>query len=223
MSADDSWPCPLHPGGHKWNTRLRCSLCGVERSASDAIVSGLSSARGWDRADAERVRDAHRAEVLRGAADELLPVWEAMYEPGNVSDYLIGYTNGEAAAKGAALAWLHSEGEFDDARLEWVEQRPGDHHDRWFDLIENHDDGIPTGTGINVRRRLAASSPRTARGETCGSCRQPFDPSDTRFDGHARSGNTPYCHSCVDRCHESTDAFHVCAVCRSNAEGGDPR
>ncbi|MGW1492623.1 hypothetical protein [Streptomyces sp. NPDC002402] len=96
--------------------------------------------------------DAHAAEVVEDA----LPVWEAMYEPGNVSDYLIGYANSEVAARGAALAWLHSEGEFNTFRLEWVEQRPGDRHDRWFDLIENHDDGIPTDTGINVRRRMAA-------------------------------------------------------------------
>jgi hypothetical protein len=41
--------------------------------------------------------------------DTVLPAWEAMYEPGNVSDYLIGYANSEAAAKGAAEAWLRSE------------------------------------------------------------------------------------------------------------------
>lgn len=85
--------------------------------------------------------------------DLVLPAWEAMYEPGNVSDYLIGYTNSEAAAKGAAEAWLRSEAEV-TGRLEWVLQNPIDGYDREFELIQRHDDGIDTGPGINVRRRI---------------------------------------------------------------------
>jgi hypothetical protein len=86
--------------------------------------------------------------------DVVLPAWEAMYEPGNVSDYLIGYANSEAAAKGAAEAWLRSEKD-EPGRLEWAEMplRDDDEYDRWFDLIERHDDGIDTGPGIVVRRR----------------------------------------------------------------------
>ncbi|MGV9282156.1 hypothetical protein [Streptomyces sp. NPDC003730] len=53
--------------------------------------------------------------------------------------------------------------------------------------------------------------------EACGKCEQPFDPADTRHDGRAQHAGTPYCRGCVDRCHESTDAFHVCVICR------DPR
>ncbi|MFI2184564.1 hypothetical protein [Streptomyces sioyaensis] len=56
--------------------------------------------------------------------------------------------------------------------------------------------------------------------ETCGRCRQPFDTTDTRFNGRAQSRGTPFCRGCVDRCHESTDAFHRCPVC---TEGGDGR
>ncbi|MCX5528987.1 hypothetical protein OG785_45325 [Streptomyces sp. NBC_00006] len=82
----------------------------------------------------------------------VLPAWEAMYEPGNVSDYLIGYANSEAAAKGAAEAWLRSEKD-DPGRLEWVPQRPLDGYDAEFELVEHHDDGIDTGPGITVRRR----------------------------------------------------------------------
>lgn len=48
----------------------------------------------------------------------------------------------------------------------------------------------------------------------CGKCRSPFDPADTRFDGAARYASTPYCRRCVDRCHESTDAFHRCVICQ---------
>lgn len=49
--------------------------------------------------------------------------------------------------------------------------------------------------------------------ENCGRCRQAFDPADARFDGRARHGETPWCRRCVDLCHESTDAFHVCPIC----------
>ncbi|WP_434598305.1 hypothetical protein [Streptomyces sp. A5-4] len=52
-----------------------------------------------------------------------------MYEPGNVSDYLIGCTNSETAAKGATTAWVASWSDKDAVRLEWEEQRPGDCHD----------------------------------------------------------------------------------------------
>jgi hypothetical protein len=86
--------------------------------------------------------------------DLVLPAWEAMYEPGNVSNYLIGYANSEAAAKGAAQAWLKSQKD-EPGRLEWAEMplRDDDEYDRWFDLIERHDDGIDIGPGITVRRR----------------------------------------------------------------------
>lgn len=47
----------------------------------------------------------------------------------------------------------------------------------------------------------------------CGRCRESFDPNDTRFDGKAQFGNRPFCRRCVDRCHESNDAGHRCAVC----------
>jgi hypothetical protein len=58
----------------------------------------------------------------------------------------------EAAAKGAAEAWLRSESEV-TGRLEWVSQTPSDGHDQEAELIERHDDGIDTGPGITVRRR----------------------------------------------------------------------
>ena len=86
--------------------------------------------------------------------DTVLPAWEAVYEPGNVSDYLIGYTNSEAAARGAAEAWLRSESEV-TGRLEWVseERLATGEYDQWFELVERHDDGIDTGPGITVRHR----------------------------------------------------------------------
>lgn len=90
--------------------------------------------------------------------DTVLPAWEAVYEPGNVSDYLIGYANSEAAAKGAADAWLRSQAEV-TGRLEWVpeERLAAGEYDQWFELVERHEDGIDTGPGIVVRRRRPAT------------------------------------------------------------------
>lgn len=98
--------------------------------------------------------EAYADPILTKHANELLPDWEAMYEPGNVSDYLIGYANSEAAAKGAAEAWLRSEKQ-DVGRLEWVPDplMAVREHDQWFELIEHQDDIGTTGTGINVRHR----------------------------------------------------------------------
>ena len=95
------------------------------------------------------------------AVAELLPAWEVMYEPGNVSDYLIGYANSEAAAKGAAEAWMRSEKDEVTGRLEWVpwgDVTPmPDGYDRWFELAQRHDDGIDTGPGIAVRHRTPSA------------------------------------------------------------------
>ncbi|MFH8581693.1 hypothetical protein [Streptomyces zaomyceticus] len=117
--------------------------------------------------------------------DDIAPAWEACYEPGNVSDYLIGYANDEAAAKGAAIAWLTSQSDKNPATLEWVDMPTGDQHDHWYDLIQNHDDGIPTDTGINVRHRLPATvrdAARTASGQ---------QPKPTPWTADGRHGPTP--------------------------------
>lgn len=55
---------------------------------------------------------------------------------------------------------------------------------------------------------------KKAESTACAKCRTAFDPADGRFDGRARYAGTPYCRHCVDRCYESTDAFHVCVICR---------
>jgi hypothetical protein len=59
-----------------------------------------------------------------------------------------------------------------------------------------------------------ATTQRAANlGEECGKCRRPFDPADTRFDGHARHRETPYCRGCVDRCRDNEIADHRCVIC----------
>ena len=53
----------------------------------------------------------------------------------------------------------------------------------------------------------------------CRSCGTPFDPNDTAFDGRARHGETPYCRSCIDNCHEG-GTEHVCVICDPQRYGG---
>jgi hypothetical protein len=160
--------------------------------------------------------DVLNADELPAPADraaiaaELLPAWEAVYEPGNVSDYLIGYANDEAPAKAAAEAWLRSQAEV-TGRLEWLpeEQLATGRYDRWFELVERHDDGIDTGPGLIVRRRVAAEAQQQeppVHGESVAHLAgyQP-DGHDTR-DGEQAGGQTP-CGPAPDQC---------------DAEAGDP-
>lgn len=153
-------------------THLRWGLNDVLWSDDDSVLVMLS---GPDLEAYWLELDPERAAVLRedlagpdGAPSperdaliaELLPAWEAMYEPGNVSDYLIGYMNDQDAATGAAEAWMRSQSEV-TGRLEWVpwgDVTPmPDGYDRWFELAQRHDDGIDTGPGIVVRRRTATA------------------------------------------------------------------
>jgi hypothetical protein len=55
--------------------------------------------------------------------------------------------------------------------------------------------------------------------DTCGRCHRRFDPTDTAFDGRAQYRDTRFCRSCVDRCHESTDFAHTCAICARQPAG----
>lgn len=72
------------------------------------------------------------------------------------------------------------------------------------------------------RAHAAATSTRVDDAAACGRCRMPFDPTDTRFDGRAEERSLPgYCRGCVDRCHDSEDAFHVCVICQpAERDGG---
>lgn len=54
----------------------------------------------------------------------------------------------------------------------------------------------------------------------CRRCEKPFDPADTRFDGHAQHKLTPYCRSCIDLCHDG-GTEHVCRICDPKRYGGE--
>jgi len=118
--------------------------------------------------------------IARELLDEFLPTWEANYEPGNVSDYLIGYTNDEVAAKAAAIAWLQAQSDIDPVRLEWVEapKRADSRYDRCFGLVQDSADGMALDLGINVRHRLPAGvrdAARQATGQPVCACSHPQD------------------------------------------------
>ncbi|MFJ9318277.1 hypothetical protein [Streptomyces globisporus] len=117
-------------------------------------VGGVSSGDCTCTRCPDQAAGAHQTEQADTVLAAAIPEWEAVYEPGNVSDYLIGYANSEAAAKGAAIAWVLSQTDKTADRLEWVTQNWNDRHDAWFDLIERHDDGVDTGVGVTVRHRL---------------------------------------------------------------------
>lgn len=154
----------------RWNKTIRL----VFRAPDDGIVYAVHFQRGlteqqdcdlWFGDDEIKAVEVEQRPVVvqqwkpvdapaSRSLDLVLPAWEAMYEPGNVSDYLIGYANDEASAKGAAEAWLRSQKD-EPGRLEWVPQTPLSGYDTESELIERHDDGIDTGPGITVRHRTA--------------------------------------------------------------------
>ncbi|WP_098007890.1 hypothetical protein [Streptomyces sp. sk226] len=119
------------PGIDRWNPLRARGL-----SAGMAILRRLAG------------EAAAGADTVLAAA---IPEWEAVYEP---SDYLIGYANSEAAAKGAAIAWVLTQTDKTADRLEWNPTPHGDDHDEHFELSERHDDGIDTAVGVTVQRRL---------------------------------------------------------------------
>ena len=47
---------------------------------------------------------------------------------------------------------------------------------------------------------------------SCARCGRAFDSTDTRCDGLARHGRSPWCRGCVAWCHEA-DADHQCPIC----------
>lgn len=146
IDLEETIAAPFYGPGWDWDAS---DLKPVVREAADAVRPAFGKLT--------QERDRLRAD----AAAELMPVWEAVYEPGNVSDYLIGYMNDQDAATGAAEAWMRSQAEV-TGRLEWVpwgDVTPmPDGYDRWFELGQQHDDGIDTDSGIVVRRRKEPTS-----------------------------------------------------------------
>lgn len=75
------------------------------------------------------------------------------------------------------------------------------------------------GKRVHIMNPPAIEEGTTGGTPRCGRCGRPFNPSDPRWDGSAQYQDTPYCRSCIDRCHESTDFAHQCVICRSVDEG----
>jgi len=89
-------------------------------------------------------------------------------------------------------------------------------HRCWDKLPRTLQDAI-TAPAKPRRRRTRPAEPGPDQlplaSGACGRCDTPFDTTYTRFDGAARQGETEFCRRCVDRCHESTESAHACAVC----------
>ncbi|GGS41313.1 hypothetical protein F2B00_22225 [Streptomyces parvus] len=141
LAAADGWE--WGPG----HDSLTSSVIGRYLRRADAVLAALAA----DAAAGVQPPTTTEADTALAAA---IPEWEAVYEPGNVSDYLIGYANTEAAAKGAAIAWVLSQSDKTADRLEWTPTPHGDNYDEHFELSERHDDGVDTGVGVTVRHRL---------------------------------------------------------------------
>jgi hypothetical protein len=66
--STSTWICTNNPW-HDFAGGLTCRWCDATRTPAEAIVSGLASRRGGSEDAAKALVDAHRAEVLREAAD----------------------------------------------------------------------------------------------------------------------------------------------------------
>lgn len=113
-------------------------------------------------------------------------------------------------------------------RVRPVERYPGD-NSIWFNRVAGGWRLVMRGRAGDVIEWLqvvaAAGSVYGGRQlvdatDECGRCGRPFDGTDPAFDGRARSGETLFCRRCADRCHESTDFAHSCAVCSGPTVGG---
>ncbi|GKQ37018.1 hypothetical protein [Streptomyces sp. A012304] len=89
-------------------------------------------------------------------------------------------------------------------------------------LTEAPDD-IAWNTGY-LKRKLTLEEQDAADRDNnrCRRCRTPFDPTDTRFDGRARHGDTPWCRTCINNCHDG-GTEHVCVICEPARYGGERR
>ncbi|MEU0992286.1 hypothetical protein [Streptomyces sp. NPDC005953] len=196
--ADREETARLHAADDHQYCDVTCEIAmPTEAMRNFVIAHGYPGTAG---ALAELLRRAAATSVADTVLARAIPDWEAVYEPGNVSDYLIGYANSEAAAKGAAIAWVLSQSDKTADRLEWEPQNWSDRHDAWFDLFERHDDGAETGVGVTVRRRLR---PYTAADFAPEDDEQPSAPPapadraailrelEARYRGHARDSAHP--------------------------------
>ncbi|MEU3255839.1 hypothetical protein [Streptomyces sp. NPDC006997] len=75
-----------------------------------------------------------------------------------------------------------------------------------------------------LRQQLAQEETEAAEQakNQCGRCHKPFDPTDTRHDGHDRYASTPWCRRCIDNCRDG-GTEHVCVICDPARYGGGGR
>lgn len=168
---------------------------------------------------AEATHDGDLTDEQRDTAENLVDAIESLWEQDQAA-YVEAY-------RATALRYLAEHGA--TCGVEIV-AAPWPHPDplRWDGLAERIDEyarehtplpmtgGTPDwseGSPADALRRAGLTYTARAGEPKCGRCSRLFDPTDKSFNGAARYGNSPFCRGCVDRCHESTDAFHQCPVC----------
>jgi hypothetical protein len=138
----------------------------------------------------ERDRSLRLAEARQQLAHEgsFLPTWQELTDDERAMSEVEARNWLRAAARADLLAPVDEDEADDDAP------------------IVPQSDSVYLDPAVRAAVRAECSS-------TCGKCRRPFDPADTRFDGAAEDRSTPgYCRSCVDRCHDG-DSDHRCPIC----------
>jgi hypothetical protein len=113
----------------------------------------------------------------------------------------------------------------EEAPLAWADQLDAKSLDNLLISLSQAADHEPMSGALDqvheVLRGFRTAAVDLGEVARCGACKNPFDPADTSFDGRAQQGSTGFCRRCVDRCHESLDAFHVCGVCRAAQKGAN--
>jgi hypothetical protein len=138
----------------------------------------------------ERDRSLRLAEARQQLAHEgsFLPTWQELTDDERATSEVAARNWLRAAVRAGLLAPVEDDEAEDDAPI----------------VMQSDSVYLDPAVRAAVHAECAA---------TCGKCSQPFDPADTRFDGHAEDRSTPgYCRSCVDRCHDG-DSDHRCPIC----------
>lgn len=147
--------------------------------------------------------DAHHALLADRAMDAVVALQTVLKAPGDCAGWSADYLRARLAEK------------------------PPTGYQHWQDLVEETQAAARAAQASvdrafpHVAAFLADEKPAPTH-DRCARCKWTFDPNDTAFDGRARYRETPYCRSCVDRCHDG-GAEHVCVVCDPARYGGEPQ
>lgn len=132
--------CTINPPGHDWENGLTCRWCHATRTVAEAILSQLSSRRGGTPADAQKLLDAYRAEVLAEAP--AVPAGPT----GRVARLLDAIRTGRGRWTTTRAAQFYRDARLEPPGAQWSRTRTvarGDLHDlaAWGHLIRHEEPG----------------------------------------------------------------------------------